>query len=63
MSSSVPSRPIDLLTPVQAAEYLGITLVMLQSLISQKLIPSYLYGRHLRFFRSELETWQRQRAA
>lgn len=59
MSSQVSSHPSDtILTPAQAADFLGVSLPILEALTSRNVIPSSVHGRHRRYLRSQLAAWQ-----
>lgn len=54
---------MDLLTYAEAAEFLKLKLGTLYALVSQNRVPHVRLGRRLvRFSRSELHAWVRQRA-
>lgn len=51
----------ELLTPEQACEFLNLKRSMLRSLIFKRAIPVVRIGRCLRFSKSELVNWLREK--
>ena len=49
-----PEEPIDIF---QAARFVGLAVATLYQLSSKRKIPAYKVGRHLKFYKSELDQW------
>lgn len=57
MKEQVTKPDSPWLTPLQAAEYLGIALGTLRNWVSQRYVPFARRGRVVRFHREHLDRW------